>query len=384
MKKIAAALCSILFVSSLSFGLEWGGTFGNGTSFIGKDDLKLRQTNDLGLWLSVPITKNNTIYFSTQGSYRLKIDESDNAKEEVTNILNVDVMKLSMILPLGTKAKYVMNLGRFSLSDASGYVFNQVSDGLLIKFSTQLADIQVYGGYTGLLNSKTVSILNSKKTSYSEGDNDFYSVCPKYVPFGFSMSLPSMTSNQTLILQGWGFKDLEKDIDDSSYDRWYGSLILDGYLTKNFAYNFSTVLGSENFDTLMNLTSLHYFIYPASGSTIKFGATYASGSEGPLVPFKGFTSVKAANSMSEPEYTSLFKPDFTVSILFGSKVALNLGGAAFFNPYDYFKFNGFQIDGSVLFNIFSDMQLALGGCQYIDQESDDNKTTISVSLNLAF
>ena len=36
MKKIAAALCSILFVSSLSFGLEWGGTFGNGTSFIGR------------------------------------------------------------------------------------------------------------------------------------------------------------------------------------------------------------------------------------------------------------------------------------------------------------------------------------------------------------
>lgn len=384
MKKIIVALCSVLFVTSFSFGFEWGGNFINDTAFVGHDDLKLKQVDGVSLWFSTPMTKDKSVSFSAQGSYFFKIDETPDEEDEFINVLNLDLFKLSINGKINEKNKYSVNAGRFFIRDISGFVFSQVCDGILLNFSSRVTDIQLYGGYTGLLNSKSVTILNSNETSYSEKDNDFWTLCPKYVPFGVSFVFPSLFLNQSLAVQGLGFKDLEKDVDDDWYDRYYGTIALNGFVSKAVSYDIVTVFGTENFNNLMNLSALHFSAFPNQIFFIRGGVTYASGSEGSLNPFVGFTSMKAALSVSEPQYSNLFKPDAKVSFFFGKKVLLDVAGAAFFVVDDDFSYYGMQFDGAVLVQIYSDMQLKFGFNQFIGDNSDESKTNVSVSFNLAF
>lgn len=71
--------------------------------------------------------------------------------------------------------KFFLDAGRLFLSDLSQSVFAQSLDGASAQFSASWLDVSAFGGYTGLLNLKNISIMNSIGYEWTPDDeNDFY------------------------------------------------------------------------------------------------------------------------------------------------------------------------------------------------------------------
>ena len=61
-KNFALFCTAIALLSAPAFSFDWGGKIYSDTSFIGKNNeaLKLKETDNANLWLSVPLSKDNS------------------------------------------------------------------------------------------------------------------------------------------------------------------------------------------------------------------------------------------------------------------------------------------------------------------------------------
>lgn len=383
MKKVLSAAIVLITGVSAFFCVEWGGRISNDTSFMGKaDSLKLKQSDSASLWMNVPLNKKNSAYIAAEAYYKFAYDDTETADKEVENIFNCNLLKLSAGWMAGNGNMLSFSAGRFPVSDLTGIIFNQPADGINLKVSSQAVDFNVFAGYTGLLNAKDVTVLTADDTDYEESDNDFYTLAPKYLPFGISFAFPSVFGNQHIALEGWGFVDLNGD----DYSRYYALLGLDGYLLSNLSYNIQTVFGTENFDNLMNFSSLSFDLNPAGNAGIKLYGTYASGEQGALSSFNGFTSMTAvAVRFADLQYSSMITGGLQLSNVFAGIMYASLGGAVIFEcPDSSAEYFGVQLNADVLWNVFYDIQLGVSAAQFIGDDSDNSKTTLSVKAVIAF
>lgn len=384
MKKLLLLVVLICISLYSVMAVEWGGRISNDSSFSGNkfDSLKVKQTNTADLWLNIPLTKSNSSYFSTEGYYKFIYDTTETATNELTNTLDLNLFKFFFSSSLKKNNMISLSVGRYLISDLTSTVFSQVCDGIYIKYSGQLVDFNAYGGYTGLLNSKIVSILNAENTEYKEEENDFYSFAPKYLPVGVSIAFPSLFGNQRMDLQAWGFFDFNGD----NNNRYYAMLGFDGYLSKNLSYKLDTVVGSKNLENLMNLSTLTVSIYPTKSIAINLTGNYASGKQGSLSSFNGFTSMTAYSTFAEDlQYSHMIKGGLTIIKAFGTYGYLSAGGSAIFDfPEDEIKYTGCQVKADALWNIFQDVQVSVSLSQFIADNEDNNKTNISLKAIIAF
>ena len=383
MKRLLCTAAALIAGTASFFAVEWGGKIANDTSFMGKaDDLKLKQSDTVGLWMNIPLNRTNSVYVAAEAYYKFTYDDTETADEEFENVINCNLLKLSAGWMAGNGNMISLSAGRFPVSDFTGIIFNQPADGLNFKVSSQAVDFSIFAGYTGLLNAKEVTILTPADTEYEESDDDFYAFAPKYLPFGFSFAFPSVFGNQHISLEGWGFADLNGD----DCNRYYGMLGLDGYLLRNLSYNVKTVFGTKNFDSLMNFSSLSFDLNPAGNFGIKLYGTYASGKQGSLSAFSGFTSMTAVSTrFADLEYSSMVTGGLQLSNVFAGVLYASLGGAVLFEcPDSSVEYFGMQLSADVLWNIFYDVQLGLSASQFIGDDSDNSKTTLSVKAVIAF
>ncbi|MDY5634395.1 MAG: hypothetical protein SPF29_07480 [Treponema porcinum] len=232
MKRLLCTAAALIAGTASFFAVEWGGKIANDTSFMGKaDDLKLKQSDTVGLWMNIPLNRTNSVYVAAEAYYKFTYDDTETADEEFENVINCNLLKFSAGWMAGNGNMISLSAGRFPVSDFTGIIFNQPADGLNFKVSSQTVDFNIFAGYTGLLNAKEVTILTPADTEYEESDDDFYAFAPKYLPFGFSFAFPSVFGNQHISLEGWGFADLNGD----DCNRYYGMLGLDGYLLRNLS-----------------------------------------------------------------------------------------------------------------------------------------------------
>lgn len=377
MKKITSSLIALSLLSANIAAFEWGGKIDNTTKFdddVNKD-FDLNQKDSLSLWVTSPLNKNNTASFSAEGLYSFEYDQKD---DDVTNIADINLFKFSVYKKVGSEGTLLFNIGRFGISDSSNIVFNQKCDGLLFGYSVTKLSVLAYGGYTGLLNSLTTSIITPEDSEFESDDNDFYSLAAKYIPYGIMFKFPSLFANQNANVQSWGFSDLNGD----SFNRYYASVDLNGYLGKLVSYKIGTTFGTEDFDGMTNLSFANLSFYPCDFAEISVGGTYASGDNGSLKPFVGFSSMTSCLAASEPEYSDIVKFELNSIFTINTYGTVAAGGAAVFDSTVDYK--GFQWQFDTNWNILSDIQLGFSAYQFFGDNSDENKTSFSLKASINF
>ncbi len=378
----AALFCSAL---ALSFPLDFGGSIANFTRVKGNNfsNLKLDQVNDLLAWIKVPLNKDGSSYFAVQALYEF---EHDAFVEKTYNRVDINLAKYVGAWNVAG-SPLTLSAGRFFYTDLSGLVMKQNCDGVNVSVEFPRVVVSAYAGFTGLLNSGTVKILNHKNDPYEYKTDKVYQVCERYVVASVGASVPNLFSTQTLSGQ---FLAAVKT-SGKSFNRFYATLDMTGPIYKTIYYDASTTLGLQSFDggsfEATNLTRAEVkWFAPFKDLTVGAGAVYASGGKDGKNAFTGFTKIDACFSMKEPQYTSLFKAYASASIKPLPFLLARSGAGLVFNfAKDSGGFQGFEWNVGADYQIVSDACVGASFQQYIDKDdSDASKVQISLNASLSF
>jgi len=383
MKKIFVAFVSLFFVPL--FALEWGGLFTEDVKYIAPDIAQncetLRQANNLILWANAPFTDSGSTYVAGQASVRYFTDIKQN--DGFIPVYDVDLLKFSTNLYAGASV-FSFSAGRFGVTDLTGKVFNQTSDGLSLKYTRPSMNFTAYAGYTGLLNAHNVTMLN--KAEYLPSYNNGYYFAYKYLPISLSMEVPSLFLNQSFNAQILAVIDGETPSGDKSYSRYYGSLAFMGPIAGSVYYSLVSSFCSENLKNISNYSAFTLQYYFGSVLNIRANAEYASGNQLIFEPFRGVTSNTAYNSSEYPELSGLFMPSLDlVFTVMGVYLGIN-GKVVMGYPESDLVMKGINLSTNILVNIFSDLQLGLYGSYYYDMniQGQENNFILNLNLSLSF
>ena len=267
-----------------------------------------------------------------------------------------------------------LNLGRFQYQDFSGSVFSQVSDGAYISFDTLDVKASVYAGYTGLLNRLNVSMVDNE----TKDDDQFYALCPKYIPLAADISYKKFFEYHTVGLQAAAFLPLSDDYKMKAY----GTLILNGYIGTLGSYDARVTLGTEKFDGLMLDAKLDGTFYASNNLMVTAGGEYVSGAQGDIKPF---LTISSRSFGGAPVYNGVIVPKVGVMYVAGKFFASATERIIITMPKDEAKLDGFNTSVNVIYNAFSDLQLGCDIGAYICKETKTNSNYYAtVKASLAF
>lgn len=382
-RRFVSILMFIAFLSPL-FSLDFGGKVNSTTRLQGPKfkSLKWYESASIHGWLTAVLNEKNQVKFSTDVSYEFRYNQDDGT---LRNIIDVNLLKLSAQQNLGA-SRLECSIGRFPVSDLTGVIFNQVSDGLNAQFASQWFSVNAYIGYTRLLNMHDVVMLmedGSNTTVDPSISKAVYVIGPSFVPMSLTLSLPSLFLNQTMSLEAL---TVLNPVD--GWNRFYGTFAINGPLYRNIFYSASTTLGTENMSSLSNLTKFNLTYFPVPAASVGFNMFYASGDQKGVDPFRGVTSLSAVLATSDAgmstEYASKLKLGLNASYTIASCVYLGVDLGVVFTCPDKVSYNGFQWRGDVVWNIFHDLQLAFGMYQYISRIEANNKTCFTLAGTFVF
>lgn len=394
MKKYFAVILFSVF-SVFAFSAELSFFLGDNTDlkFDGEEykEPRLKQSEAFSALAKIPFNKKGTTFLfleaSLSHSYEKIFGDHENSENEF--IADLNVLKFSSIMECSA-GKFFLDAGRLFLSDLSQSVFAQSLDGASAQFSASWLDVSAFGGYTGLLNLKNISIMNSIGYEWTPDDeNVFYDFCAPYIAGGVKISFPYLLFNQTISLEGLGFWDTEGPADSPKDEdnRFYGTLRLDGPLAPMLFYGLSGTASSTDFSDFGFLGRANISLFPDfKSSSVTLSASYASGDRGPFVPFIGFTQITACLSADEPIYSGISKAGLSASIVPIDKLYCAVGGDAVFldrddNAFDYY---GFQVYGNAKYYLFSDLALTLFASHFSGDSSDSSRTEIALNAVISF
>ena len=187
---ISVLFVCILFALPLS-AFDWGGFVSADVGIKGPANAdfikKITQSDRLTLWMRIPFPLKDS-YFTAEGFYDFKYA---NETKEITHLLDISLCKLSITVN-EPEAKFTLNMGRYGISDLSGFVVAQNADGIELRTTSSRFESKLYGGYTGLLNSYTAPMNVSQ---FSTGQL-LYQPAANIVIGSFFMSFPRLLNNK--------------------------------------------------------------------------------------------------------------------------------------------------------------------------------------------
>ena len=377
MKKVVTGFIALSCLLASAAALSWGGLVDNNTRFSSNDDftrLALNQSNGIYFSVNSNLNKNASMRIAAEGLY--KYNASFDFKENETkfkNIADVNLLKFTGNWALGPGV-LALNLGRFQYQDFSGSVFSQVSDGAYISFDTLDVKASVYAGYTGLLNRLNVSMVDNE----TKDDDQFYALCPKYIPLAADISYKKLFEYHTVGLQAAAFLPLSDDYKMKAY----GTLILNGYIGTLGSYDARVTLGTEKFDGLMLDAKLDGTFYASNNLMVTAGGEYVSGAQGDIKPF---LTISSRSFGGAPVYNGVIVPKVGVMYVAGKFFASATERIIITMPKDEAKLDGFDTSVNVIYNAFSDLQLGCDIGAYICKETKTNSNYYAtVKASLAF
>lgn len=377
MKKVVTGFIALSCLLASAAALSWGGLVDNNTRFSSNDDftrLALNQSNGIYFSVNSNLNKNASMRIAAEGLY--KYNASFDFKENETkfkNIADVNLLKFTGNWALGPGA-LALNLGRFQYQDFSGSVFSQVSDGAYISFDTLDVKASVYAGYTGLLNRLNVSMVDNE----TKDDDQFYALCPKYIPLAADISYKKLFEYHTVGLQAAAFLPLSDDYKMKAY----GTLILNGYIGTLGSYDARVTLGTEKFDGLMLDAKLDGTFYASNNLMVTAGGEYVSGAQGDIKPF---LTISSRSFGGAPVYNGVIVPKVGVMYVAGKFFASATERIIITMPKDEAKLDGFDTSVNVIYNAFSDLQFGCDIGAYICKETKTNSNYYAtVKASLAF
>ena len=371
-----------------SFAFDFGGTVNDTTKYsgTGTSNLTLDQKNAATLWARTPFNNAGTLYLAAEGTAQWNYVQNTNS-----TIWSADctLFKFGGIFNISTNSKFLLSVGRYPVTDATGLIFTQASDGILANLNMQRFTMSVYGGYTGLLNAQNITELNASDSAYTYDSTKVYDFAAPYAVGGLTFTAPYLFANQTLGVQFYGFFGVP-GIDDtttSGYNRLYGTLSLNGPLASSVFYTLTSTIGTNDmFKTFGNLSQVQLGWYPSfKSSSISVKCVYASGKNGVLSPFVGFTSNSATVSVTAPQYTGLMMAGLSASIKPVAPLYISAGADCVFAcPDDSFAYSGFQYNTTIRYQVMTDVQMTVLVNQYFAKDEADNKLTLTAKAVISF
>ncbi|MBQ5492167.1 MAG: hypothetical protein IIT68_08975 [Treponema sp.] len=383
------ALVSIALTQAAAF--EYGGIIDNNiTGRVTANnwiDPRLSDTATVTVNMRQPFNKDGTVYIAAEGFFRYDLGVTLIPLTFAHNFTtDLSLFKVGANIRLNNNKSLSFSVGRFWAADDTGLIFNQTLDGLWFQFNASRAVIQVAGGYTGLLNAKTTSMLTSTGTNWSfDRSQPFYILAAPYIIGNAKVEFPYLFANQTLTVEALGAFGI--DIAQTDGNRMYATLALNGPLAPVLFYELSSTVSVHDFDfsALSNLSRLEFTVYPHGNSMkLKFGATYASGTIPDVFsPFAAITAQPAV-SLAGKGYSGILKTGLSFSVKANNKFLLVLGGDALFDCKTDFAFSGVQAAMDMRFQFFSDLALDLDAKSYFAMEEAKNATSVSLKLTISF
>lgn len=376
---LITAICALFVFVTPAVSLEWGGIFKNDTQALlpNFNNFSFSQSNSLYMWITSPLGQSG-MYFSGEGMYKYTLTVTD-GNNDFVNVADIDLFKIYGDYELN-KGTFSFSAGRYMFADSTSAIFIQNFDGASIKYSGRKFAFSAFGGYTGLLNSLAVSMINKDGVVF-ESKNKFYNLANGFVPAGATFEFPSLFANQALSLQALAVLDMGEE----KYNRYYGTLLLSGPLSNKVFYYLASAFGTTDFASIMNYSTFSLYMYPTDIMSVSLGTEYASGKNGFLSPFLGVTSRSVVNSLSAPQTTGAIIPNVSCSFVVDkvyvgitSKVLLAI-------PESEVQVKGVEADLSFIYAPFTDLQLGLDINSYIDiSKSNDNNLTATLRAALSF
>ena len=379
MKKILSTFVALLFISTFASAFSWSGLVDNTTkgSTSTMESFGLYQTNGIYLSMNVPLSKTGNLSFVTEGMYKYTLTANSKAGNPVfTNIADLSLFKIGGNWKVGNNV-LTLNAGRFSYSDLSSVIFSQASDGLYFTYDSTSLKVSLYAGYTGLINSLNVTMLDPSSTSNSQ----FYNLCPGYIPLAADFAYKTLFGANSVTLQAIYFLDPKRELTD----KFYGTLSLSGPISSIASYNLLASLGSENFKNLMLYSSANFSFYLGNFAVVSAGAEYASGQNGPFTAFRTITSRTAYYANGGMETSSILMPKVSAMFVFGKLYANITEKVVFSLPGSEITGQGSDTSLSLICNVMSDVQIGTDINVYADFTSSAmNYYAASLKASLAF
>lgn len=334
-----------------SFAVSWSGLIDNTTKFSENHDFSepaLEQSNGIYLSIRVPVSKKGSLVFDAEALYKynLKCAFKKNTST-FTNIVDSDLFRLSGAWKLGN-GMLNMNFGRFFVNDSNGIVFNQISDGLLLTYNAKKFDARVYAGYTGLLNSLNVSMVENALVP--QKNKDFYSLCPQYIPIIADFSYKTLFNKHTVGILG----EMFMPVSDKYTQKTYGSLYLKGPVSTWGSYSVVFTAGAVEFKKFMFDGKADLNVYVKNGM-VTGGVEYLSSENDNMLAFTGMTSRTVTN---DALFSGGVIPKVSYMFVKGNLFASVTGKGVIGITRTETKFQGIDVSGSIIFNVMSDLQLS--------------------------
>lgn len=367
------------------FAFTWNGVVDNTSKLSSNDDLSaltLEQSNGVHLSINAPFNTTGTLKFVAEGSFKYKLTSNFDAKtSDLKMIANCDLFKFSGKWNIG-KGIVALDLGRFMISDISGNVFAQKSDGLSLSYDALKFRVGAYAGYTGLQNRLDLTMLNNP-----QDDANFYALTAGYVPVMVNFTYKTLFETQTLGIQGEAFIPVANIEDKTKYA--YGTLMLNGPIGVIGAYTLKGTVGLSDFKNLMIDGGLDFNFYIANKAIMVAGGEFVSFEKDSL---HYFTPITTRTITTDPFFAGGILPK--ISFIYAqSNVLTSVTGKGVIQMGDETKFHGVDVTASLICNVFSDLQVGcdLGAFVAVDKDvkeaikaSKSNVYYATLKASLAF
>lgn len=370
MKKVVL-LATLSLLATAAFAMSWSGLLEENFKVSTSESEKIAIDQSNGIYLSFKAPINADMRITGEGLYKYNLHATED-QNTFSNIVDIDLLKFNGIWKNGT-SNIVLDAGRFSISDLSGAFFTQCSDGLNLKYETAKWNVLFYAGYTGLLNSLNVSMVDKVETN-----DDFYGLSAAYIPVMLNYTSTSFLGSNVLGIQGSYFKG----ITDGLTDKLYATVGLNGNIKTSASYSTAVVAGLNDYKDFMLYAKADITSYLTKNALMTFGLEYASGEHGPLKSFIPITAKNVSctgisqSGVLVPQVSAMYVAEKLFACI-NEKFVLSI-------PESAVETFGLDSSLSVLYNVFSDVQIGCDVIAFLGKNSSDNKLSVTAKATLAF
>lgn len=370
------------------YSIAFGGNFssGNTISFYEEQELFFKNTENLSLWLKLPLSKDYKSFFACEGFYDFSVaansnEENNGTDFNINNTLDIPLFKFAFNI-YSDKVITDINLGRFYFTDTTGVIFYQSVDGLFTNFNINKTELSLFAGYTGLINARNTTYFNNP---YNDTAN-IYALSPKFL---VASARGKFNIFNTQFFNAEFFTSF--DLGKLDYNKIYTTLTFNGAISQRFFYILQSTLGmnikSDGSEKLAiaNLSKIDLATYFSFlNSSLTFSGVYASGNTKGISAFQPVSEIESSvightfSSMMRAGVIYTFKP---VDSLY---ISLDSDGICSFKEIDSaLIFDGIQWKIEAKWQIVSDVYVSLNGQQFISFV-DETPNYFLAGLNLGF
>ena len=379
-KTLAAGVFAFFCLSTALSAFSWSGLVNNESKFIANNDfskIELQQTNGVYLSFAAPRGDGGNMKLTgeglVKGNFGVPIVPNEGEASSAL-IADCDLFKFSGVWGAGSGV-VALNAGRFRMSDVSGSVFSQVSDGLSVSYNALKFKAGLYAGYTGLLNAYDVSMI-----SVPSGEaQKVYTLCPAYIPVMVDFSYKTLLETNTIGIQGAFFMPVDTEKNDM---KAYGTLYLSGPVSTVGTYNITGTVGLLKLENLMLDAKADFNYFIGNFGMINIGAEYVSGESDSI---HAFVPVTARTLYNGTLSSGLILPKVGFMIAKNSMyLALTEKVVIAMLPEET-GMDGFDTSLSFVCNVLSDVQVGCDADAYIcTKDSAQSNYYLTIKASLAF